>query len=107
MDFDFDFDFDFDGDGGGLGWVLPAVIFGRLMSNANERQKAPAGPSPAPQTVTVIRCAHCQKTFDPAFTFCPHCGQSTARHECRYCGRENASNARACIGCGAPVTAPR
>ncbi len=108
MDFDFDFDFDFDGDGG-LGWLLPAVIIGRLFDSDKRRAPAPAqaAPPPPPQTVMVLRCGNCQKTYEAAFQFCPHCGESAQRRECRYCGRDNAASARACLGCGAPVQAAR
>jgi RNA polymerase subunit RPABC4/transcription elongation factor Spt4 len=112
--------------GGGFGWVFPAMILGRLVSEALERHaqgQAPAEPAPpvppsapantprpaptpawseaAPPTV---RCANCGRGVEAGHAFCPHCGQSVSRRECRYCGREFKADQRACVGCGAPAT---
>jgi hypothetical protein len=123
FDFDFDLDFDLDGDGG-FGWILPAFIVGRLFSDAFDRRPpgrgtgapahppTPAPPAPQPRLASTsatpqVNCAHCQRGFDAAFVFCPHCGHSAQRRECRYCGREIPPGMRACLGCGAPATASR
>lgn len=94
---------------GGLGgWVIPAMIIGRIIEEAT-RQKdsgqwdsnpapSPSAPPPPPQprTATVPPSPFTEATPAPAPA------APTPRRECRYCGREMPAGAHSCIGCGAP-----
>lgn len=101
------------GFGGGFGWVFPAMILGRLVSEALERRgegplpPAPpatsgAGPAWSEPAAAEVRCANCGRGVTAGYAFCPHCGQSVSQRECRYCGRELKRDQRTCVGCGAP-----
>lgn len=49
-------------------------------------------------------CRYCSGTLPEgrAVTFCPHCGQNLALHQCPACGAEMEQGWKFCIGCGRP-----
>jgi hypothetical protein len=104
--------------GGGFGWIFPAVILGRLISDAFERPGEPAPlPAPTPQvqaprpamlaSATAARpagaCPSCGGALDAGFRFCPHCGRKVAPPTCAYCGQVLTPEMRYCAHCGGPV----
>jgi hypothetical protein len=120
------------GGGWGFGWIFPAMILGRLISDAFDRPERgwpqpawppvqPPQPTPrpqpkpaqnpkgdawaqpaAPQAKTALHCQHCHGALDPAFTFCPHCGKRVAV-TCRYCGQTLQPGTAYCTHCGGPA----
>ncbi len=49
-------------------------------------------------------CRYCSGTLPEGktITFCPHCGQNLALHQCPACGTEMEQGWKFCIGCGRP-----
>lgn len=114
----------------GFGWIFPAILIGRLISDAFDRPErgwpqprpqpfgsAPDKPKPqpsqnpkgeawaqpaAPQAKTALHCRHCNGDLDPSFTFCPHCGKRVAL-TCRYCGQTLQPDMTYCAHCGGPA----
>lgn len=115
------------GGGGGLGWVIPAMIIGRIIEEATRQQgRGPQGPinqpwgnpPPSPGPVPspwgdsqpkaepvqkMIQCVNCRLEVKEGFEMCPHCGRHVNQRECRYCGRDVPKDQSSCLGCGAPV----
>lgn len=115
-------DCDSGGDWGfGFGWIFPAFIIGKLISDAFDR-RAPAQPAYAPPPTapaasphvaappaaahaapaSTIACQHCGQASDTRFAFCPHCGHKLSPAACRYCGQQLNPALRLCGHCGAP-----
>ena len=89
---------------GGLGWVIPAMVIGRIIEEATRQssggQATPPFPAP-PQP------GNPQSAPPPSPWTEPPATEAAApapkpRLECRYCGREVPAGATACLGCGAP-----
>jgi RNA polymerase subunit RPABC4/transcription elongation factor Spt4 len=112
MDLDFDCD-------GGFGWILPAFIVGKLISEAFDRphgtwphppQPTPSrAPSPEPsQNAAGVspqaarRCQHCDYAVSASYTYCPHCGKKLAPAACRYCNQTLRPEMAYCPHCGGP-----
>ncbi|MGH2521430.1 MAG: zinc ribbon domain-containing protein [Anaerolineales bacterium] len=110
---------DCDGDWG-LGWIFPALLLGRLISDSIPRQTGwphPPPPQPAPQppqqsrppaparaeTTAALGCRHCHHALQPEFAFCPGCGQRVAPPTCRYCGQTLKRDMAYCTHCGGPT----
>lgn len=115
------------GGGGGLGWVIPAMILGRIIEEATRQQgrsqpgsinspwpNQPPMPGPVPSpwgdaqpqaepAQKMVQCVNCRLEVKDGFEVCPHCGRNVNRRECRYCGRDVPKEQSACWGCGAPV----
>jgi len=104
--------------GWGLGWLLPAILLGRVVSETVTRpspwpvQPAPETPRPQPppqpqpvsnQAKAALRCAHCDGAITSDFAYCPHCGKQVAPHACRYCGHSLQRDALFCPHCGGPA----
>ena len=116
----------------GFGWVFPAIILGRLISDAFDRPQAggwpqpwpPVQPQPCPQprpqapqnsrgeawaqpaaaeAKSTLHCQYCSNDLDPAFAYCPHCGKRVAPPACRYCGQTLKPGMAYCAHCGGPT----
>ena len=110
-------DFDCDCDGFGLGWFFPALIVGKLLSEAFDRpQPWPATPPPAPQpaaperaappvaaAIALHECAACRRNVSASFAFCPHCGTRLGPPACRFCGQTLKREMAYCPHCGGPA----
>jgi RNA polymerase subunit RPABC4/transcription elongation factor Spt4 len=117
-----DFDFDGDCDGFGFGWIFPAFLIGKLVSEAFDRPKAespfrertwpappPANPVSQPSAIAALgpqntlHCQNCHKAISANFAFCPHCGTRVAPPVCRYCGQTLQRDMAYCTHCGGPT----
>lgn len=94
------------GMGGMGGWVIPAMIIGRIIEEATRQQNSGQSPTmpPFPASPSAPRTASAPPS---PWTETPQTAQAAApatppRIECRYCGREVPAGAYSCIGCGAP-----
>jgi hypothetical protein len=95
------------GMGGMGGWVIPAMIIGRIIEEATRQHNAgqsPAAPPPFPASPPAPRSSAAPpspwaETTETAPAAAP---APPPRIECRYCGREVPAGARTCLGCGAP-----
>ena len=94
------------GGGWGFGWFFPALIVGKLISEAFDRPQAQGWPYPpqaiqpppppqpqsqprpstafAPEPKASIRCQNCEQLVSGDFTFCPNCGRRVSPMTCRY-----------------------
>jgi double zinc ribbon protein len=119
----------FGGGGWGFGWIFPALILGRVISDAFDRPQPqgwpqsawpPVPPQPRPQShqtpkgdawaqpaasqaKTSLACQYCNGELDPAFAYCPHCGKRVAPPACRYCGQTLQPGMAYCAHCGGPA----
>jgi hypothetical protein len=92
--------------GGMGGWVIPAMIIGRIIEEATRQHDAGQSPPPSPappqprnsQPATGAPPTPWADT-PPVQAAAP---EPKPRIECRYCGREVPAGAQACLGCGAP-----
>ena len=113
------------GGGWGFGWFLPALILGRVISDAFDRprgwpnpphQQFPVPqPQPQPQTQprpaapasqpgrAALHCQNCNGALNAEFAFCPQCGARVAPPACRYCGQALKPEMAHCPNCGGPT----
>ena len=107
--------------GFGLGWLIPALLVGRVISDTVARPNVwpaplpvvPPAPNPQPQTTprpepqsagtSLVRCRHCEHEVQKGFAFCPHCGQHMNPTACQYCGHKLLADAAYCGHCGGPA----
>jgi len=61
----------------------------------------PPGPPGAPEK-KLSACPACQKTVEPIFIYCPHCGASLQK-TCPSCGKPIESGWKVCPHCGAQL----
>ncbi|OGD21402.1 MAG: hypothetical protein A2Y69_04710 [Candidatus Aminicenantes bacterium RBG_13_59_9] len=69
----------------------------------------PAGPvsmsqslPPEPAEKEPLTCPACQKTVEPSFVYCPHCGASL-QQTCSNCGQPAETGWKVCPHCGAQL----
>jgi hypothetical protein len=58
-------------------------------------------PPPSPEKKPAA-CPACQKTVEPVFVYCPHCGASL-QSTCRSCGKPTESAWKVCPHCGSQL----
>ena len=108
------------GGGFGLGWIFPALLVGRVISEAFDRPADPAPPTnwpPQPAApalpldatqphaavrLTTITCQGCGRQIAGSHAFCPECGTRVSPAGCRYCGQVLQPNQAICAHCGGP-----
>jgi Double zinc ribbon len=66
---------------------------------AGSATTAPPAPAGAPEKKPAV-CPACQKTVEPIFIYCPHCGASLQK-TCPSCGQPTESAWKVCPHCGA------
>lgn len=112
--------------GWGFGWLIPALLVGKVISSVIEPEAKRAWPTPPPVVpppapnpqptqrpeplkasqsggAPMVRCRHCDHDFQKGFAFCPHCGQRVSPTTCQYCGHKLLADAAYCGHCGGPA----
>ena len=110
------------GGGFGLGWIFPALLVGRVLSEAFDRPADPAPPinwppaaGPLPLDATqpnravrataapaIVTCQGCGRQIASSYAVCPECGTRVSPAACRYCGQTLQPNQAMCAHCGGP-----
>jgi len=112
--------------GWGFGWLIPALLVGKVISQVMEPEVKSAWPAPQPPPVVppppksqptpgpqaasrpasaapTQRCRHCEHDIQKGFAYCPHCGHQVSPTTCQYCGHKLLADVAYCGHCGGPA----
>jgi hypothetical protein len=112
--------------GWGFGWLIPALLVGKVISQVIEPEEKRTWPTPPPVVPptpkssqapepqpsprpasqsgsALAHCRHCDRDIQKGFAYCPHCGRQVSPTNCQYCGHKLLAEAAYCGHCGGPA----